>query len=197
MPVRVPRLGSLLEPFWGPLRLSWRPLGRYWGPLASFWSPLGGLLGHLEAVLGASWPVLERREADKARMPKSIKNLREMHDFCPLGPSWECPWRHLGAFWKPLEPSGGFFGDLDRYFGDSGPSRTVLGASWGTLAASWGFSGPRNRPGGMRIWVATHPPGPPPRTTPQDNPPGPPSGSCPGSPPAGEGIKGKGLPLCL
>eukprot|EP00959_Pyramimonas_sp_CCMP1952_P002832 58554-Pyramimonas_sp.AAC.1 len=72
MTVRVPRLGALLEPSWGPLRLSWRPLG--------------GLLGHLGAVLGASWPVLERREADKARTPKSFKKLTEIDDFCSLVP---------------------------------------------------------------------------------------------------------------
>ena len=148
MSVRVPRLGSLLEPSWGPLGPSWRPLGPSWGPLGLFWGSLGGLLGYVGAIFGASWAVVERREAEKARTPKSFKNLRKINDLCLLGPSGECFWRPLGASWKRLGPSGGYFGVLDRSFCDSGPSRTVLGASWGTLAPSWGFSGPQDPPGG-------------------------------------------------
>ena len=153
----VSRLGTLLEPFGGPLGPSWRPLGPFWGPLASLWGSLGGLLGYLGAILGAYWAVLECREAEKARTPKSFKNNWKINDFCLLVPSWECSWRPLGPSWKLLGPSGGYFSVLDRSFGDSGPSWTVLGASWGTLGPSWSFSGPRNRPGGMRIWVATPP----------------------------------------
>ena len=152
-----------------------RPLGPSWGPLASLWGSLGGLLGYLGAILGAYWAVLECWEAEKARTPKSFKNHWKINDFCLLVPSWECSWRPLGASWKRLGPSGGYFGVLDRSFCDSGPSRTVLGASWGTLAPSWGFSGPQDPPGGcVSGWRP--PPGPPPS-------------------PGGEGNKGKGLPF--
>eukprot|EP00959_Pyramimonas_sp_CCMP1952_P415968 8715169-Pyramimonas_sp.AAC.2 len=70
---RVPHLGTLLEPSWAPLGPSWRRLGpslRFLGP---FWDPLGGLLGRLRAILGASWRVLERREGEESRTPKSFK----------------------------------------------------------------------------------------------------------------------------
>ena len=43
------------------------------------WGSLGGLLGHLGAVLGASWPFLERREAEKARTRKSFNNLTNIN----------------------------------------------------------------------------------------------------------------------
>ena len=35
----------------------------------------------------ASWVVLERREAEKARMPKSFKNQWKINEFCLLGTS--------------------------------------------------------------------------------------------------------------
>ena len=76
--LRVPRLGTLLEPSWGRLGPSWRPLVPSWGPLGSFWGPLGGLLGHLGPILGSSWAVLERREAEKAKTPKSFKHQRKI-----------------------------------------------------------------------------------------------------------------------
>ena len=64
MAVRVPRLGPLLEPSWGPLGPPWMPLGPFWGAL-------GDLLGRLGAVFGGSWAVLERRKLENARRPKT------------------------------------------------------------------------------------------------------------------------------
>ena len=51
---------------------------------------LGALLGAgcLGAILEASWVVLERREAETARMPKSFKNQWEINVLCLLGTSW-------------------------------------------------------------------------------------------------------------
>ena len=53
----------------------------------------------------ASWAVLERRKAEKARSPKSFRNLRKIDDFRLLGLSWAAPWRPPGASWRPLGPS--------------------------------------------------------------------------------------------
>ena len=54
--------------------------------LEPFW--VGNLSGRAGAVLGAYWAVLARREAAKARTPKSKKKHWKMHDVCLLGPSW-------------------------------------------------------------------------------------------------------------
>ena len=91
-----PPLGPLLGPSWSPLGPSWAPLGPSWGPLGPSWGPLGGLLGCLGAILEASWVVLERREAEKARMPKSFKNQWKINEFCLLGTSWQGSWRPFG-----------------------------------------------------------------------------------------------------
>ena len=85
MPVRDPPLGPLFGPSWGPLGLSWAPLGPSWGPLGLSRGRLGGLLGRLGAFLGASSAVLERRKAEKARMPKTFKNNLKINDLCFLG----------------------------------------------------------------------------------------------------------------
>ena len=76
------------------------------------WDPLGGLLGRLGAILGASWAVLERREAEEARTPKSFKKQLEINEFSLLGPSWECSWRPLGASCRPFGPFGRHLGRL-------------------------------------------------------------------------------------
>ena len=98
-------LGDFRAPFWRSLGPSWAPLGPSWGPLGRSWGALGGLLGRLGVVLGASWAVLERRKGEKARKPKTYKNLREINDFGLLGPSWEGSWGSLGTSWRPLGPS--------------------------------------------------------------------------------------------
>ena len=64
--VRVPPLGPLLWPSWGPLERAWAPLGPFSGPFGPSWGPLGGLLGRPRAVLGAPGAVLERRKLEKA-----------------------------------------------------------------------------------------------------------------------------------
>ena len=99
---------AVLGPSWGPLGPSWGDLGGLFcrlrrcldqrseyaknvrftkgmgrflplaGPLGGLLGRLGGLLGHLGAILWVSWAVLERREAEKARTPKSLKKLRDI-----------------------------------------------------------------------------------------------------------------------
>ena len=70
MSVRVPPLGPLLGPSWGPL-----------GPCGG---PLGGLLGHLGAILGASWAVLDALETKQVNMLKKYALLKEWDDVCLL-----------------------------------------------------------------------------------------------------------------
>ena len=124
--------GSLV---WAP---SWSRLGGLLGRIGGLLGRLGALLGRLGALLGASWAVLgreleaswvvlERREAEKARIPKSFKNLRKSNDFCFLGTSWQGSWRPLGASWRPFGPSGGHLG----------PSWRHPGLSWWPGWASW------------------------------------------------------------
>ncbi len=143
-----PPSGHSLGTVLGAFCASGRRLGPSWCTFGPFGDPLGGLLGRPGATLGASWAVLARGEAEKARTPKFLKNVWEIHDFCLLGLSWERSWRPFGASRRPLGPSGGRQGVLDRSFGDSGPSWIVLGASWGTLGPSWDFFRLRNSPGG-------------------------------------------------
>ena len=88
---------------------------------SSLGSVLGGLFGRLGAVLGASWAVLERRKAERARSPKTSKKPMKINDFGFLGPSWEASWMPLGPSWRPLGPSGGH---LERF-----------GAIWSRLKA--------------------------------------------------------------
>ena len=77
---------GLLGASWGLLGASWSgrlglsvrvpPLGRLLGPclepLGPSWGALRGLLGNLGTVLEASWAVLERRDDEKARTPKTF-----------------------------------------------------------------------------------------------------------------------------
>ena len=49
--------------------------------------PLGSLVGDLGAILEASRAVLSRLKAEQAKMPKSFKHLRKIHDFGLFGPS--------------------------------------------------------------------------------------------------------------
>ena len=141
MSVRVPRLGPLLEPSWGPLGPSWRPLGPSWGPLGPSWGRLGGLLGRLGAILGASWAVLERREAEKARIPRSFKNHRIITDCWLLGPSWQGSWGPLGASWGLLDPSGRHLGRLEigfrRFWTVMRPLGTLV-SCFGARLGPWG-----------------------------------------------------------
>ena len=118
-------LGGLLGPSWaswGPLGLSWRPvgpscealavmgpswgsLGPSWWPLGRLlglsWEPLGALLGRLGAILGASWADLGRREAEKARTPKTFKKHRKLISFA----SFALLRSLLEASWGVLEAS--------------------------------------------------------------------------------------------
>ena len=111
------------------------------------WGSLGGLLGRLGAVLEASWPVLERREAKKARRQKHIENHNGKSMILasrgPLG-------RPLGGFSERLggllARLGAILGVLERSFGVSGPSWAVLEASWGLLGPSLGPLGPGKAP---------------------------------------------------
>ena len=152
------------------LRL-WEPLGLFWGPLGLFGGRLGRLLGHLGAILRASWAVLERREAQIARTPKTFKNQWKSNDFCFLGPSWEASWRPLGASWRPLGPSGGHLGRPGAIFRRllvlfdrlDGPPRRPL-ARFGTLVGEGTVPGanagnfPRAQPrpaapGNLGVWA--------------------------------------------
>eukprot|EP00959_Pyramimonas_sp_CCMP1952_P379096 7940906-Pyramimonas_sp.AAC.1 len=76
-------------------------------------------------MLGTSRAVLERREAEQARPPKSFQTNGKSMMFA----SWRLlgsALGGLGASWIPLAPCGGYFGVFDRSFNDSGPSWTVL-----------------------------------------------------------------------
>ena len=140
MSVRVPPLGPLFGPSWGSLGPSWAPLGPFWSSLGPSWDPFGGHLGHLGAVLGASRSVLERRKLEKARTPKTLKNIMKINDFGLLGPSWEASWSALWASWRPLGPSWGHLGRLGallgRLGGLLGPLGRFLGPSWPVLRPS-------------------------------------------------------------
>ena len=96
MSVCVPPLGPLLGRSGGSLGPSWRALGLSGGPRGPSRGSLGGLLSRLVAICGAYWAVWERREAEKAETRQSTTHPRDIHDFCFLGPYWECSWRPLG-----------------------------------------------------------------------------------------------------
>ena len=113
------RLGGHLGRLGGLLGRLGALLGPSWGPLGPSWGHLGGLVGDLGAILGASWAVLSRRKAEKAKMPKSFKNLRKINDFGLFGPSWRTSWRPLGPSWRPLGPSWGLLGRLGALLGAS------------------------------------------------------------------------------
>ena len=93
---------AALGPSGGSLGPPWAALGPSGGPLGPSWVRRGGLLGRLGAVLGGSWAVLERRKAEKAKMPKTSKKPMEINDFGFVGPSLEGSWRSLGASWRSL-----------------------------------------------------------------------------------------------
>ena len=101
MSVRVPRLGTLLEPSWGPLGPSWRPLGPSRSPLGQFCCSLGSLLGRLGAILRAFPAVLERERPNpfknlrrNARTPNSFKHLGNI-DACCVGGFPRAQVRHV------------------------------------------------------------------------------------------------------
>ena len=145
MAVRVPRLGSLLEPSWGPIGPSWRPLGQSWGHLGPFGGPLGDLSGRLGAVLWASWGVLERRKLKMRERQNPSKTNGKSTIFASWGPFWRplgCLLGHLGGLLGRLEA---ILGVVERSSGVWGPSWTMLGASWGPLGAIWSPLGLRNR----------------------------------------------------
>ena len=100
-------------------------------------------MSRLGAILGASWVVLERREAETARMPKSFNHLRKINDFCLLGTSWQGSWRPLGASGSHL---GRFGAILWRIGALLDHIEGLLGASWLFLGLSGGPRG--RRPGG-------------------------------------------------
>eukprot|EP00959_Pyramimonas_sp_CCMP1952_P124471 2602853-Pyramimonas_sp.AAC.1 len=74
MSVRLPNLGSLMEPSWGTLGRSWRPLGPSWGHLGAPSGRFGALLeaprGNVWGPLGPPWfvgmPKGERQNVSKA-----------------------------------------------------------------------------------------------------------------------------------
>ena len=187
MSVLVPRPGTLLEPSWGPLGPSWRRLGPSWGPLGPLWVPPGSLRGRLRAIWGASWAVLERREAEEARTPKSFKNRLEINDFSSWGPLGSAPGGFLGRL-------AGLLGRLEAVkasWTDRSAIRGPLGPSWGPLGAVLACLGAFFGSGSSRGGIVSDP-GPPLGTPPRDPPSVPPTGT---HPPGGEGIKGKGLPF--
>ena len=146
-PLRV-----LLAAFLGPPGASWGPLRSLltvWGEGDIFggrarnfssgspsWATLEAIL---EAVLGASWVVLERRKAEKARMPKSFQNLYKIDDLGLSGRSRGASWGPLGASWRPLGPSWGHLGRLGAIFGRLGRlvgSSAKVSGSFGALQPS-------------------------------------------------------------
>ena len=132
-----------MGPSWDSLGPPWGPLGPSEGSLGPSWGPLGGLLGRLGAILGVSWAVLERREDENAKTPKSFKNHLEINDFCLSGPSWEASWRLPGASWRPLGPSWGHLGRLRPM---CRCLETVLGSLGGLLGLSWHVFDPSGAP---------------------------------------------------
>ena len=121
--VRVPPLGPLLGPSWGPL-------GPSWGALGGLFGGLGGLLGRL----GASG----RRKGENAKIiQKPYDNqrlwllgalLRRV-----LGLSWDvlqASWAVLKPCWASLADRSATRGFLDRLGGLLGPSWPVLEPSW-------------------------------------------------------------------
>ena len=80
-------------------------MGLSWGILGALSGRLGGLVGRLQDVLG-------RLGAEKAKTPKTFKNLRKTNDFLPFGLSWKAFWRRLGASWGLAGPSWGPLGSL-------------------------------------------------------------------------------------
>ena len=142
-----------------------------------FFLPLGALLGRLSelswGLLGASWAVVERREAETAETLKPFKNLREIDDFCLSGPSGDASRSSLGASWGPLWPSLGCLGPILGHLGAiwavlGGSSRPPeaswgpLGASCGPLGPSWalqgrsGHSGPQIRADQFSMYIGIH-----------------------------------------
>ena len=117
---------------------SWAPLGGLLG-LGPPWVVLGGLLGSLGAIVGASWAVLKRREAEKTRTPKPFNNLRRSMIFASPGPFWECSWSFLGASRRRLGPSGGNLGRPEVIFWRF---EALLGCLSGLLRPSWPVTSP-------------------------------------------------------
>ena len=85
---------------------------------------LFAILGHVEAILGASWEVLGRRESEKARTdPKQLQKPSEKTiDFASLDPlekSLGC----LGLYWGDLR---GLLGSLGASGSRKGEDPTQL-----------------------------------------------------------------------
>ena len=141
---------------WAVLGPSWGVLGPSWGPLGPSGGSLGGLVGRLGAVLETSWAVLERREAEKARRPKTSKNTMEIDDFCRSGPSWEASREASGGV---LEASGAVLGQSRASWAHLWACRgsprpifrraralrsrlgSLLGPSWRVLEPPWAARG--------------------------------------------------------
>ena len=140
------RLGGPFGLSWAALGPCWVPLGPSWGRLGQSWGRLGGSWGRLREVLGASWTLLERREAESVKTSKTFKNLWKSHDFCFLGLSWEASWRHPEASWRHLGPSGGNIWRLGIIFRRLGALLGCLGGLfgrfWPVFGLSWARLGP-------------------------------------------------------
>ena len=119
---RKARIVGSCSPSWA---LLWAVLGPSWEPFRPSWGSLGGLLGRL----GTS-------EARKGENHNNIGNTFGKHFWIPLGTPLGPLVGRLESFLSRL---GAILGVLERSFGDSGPSWTILGASWGP---SWLVLGP-------------------------------------------------------
>ena len=127
MSVRVPRLGSLLEPSWGPL---WAVLGASWavfgpsgGPLEPSWGGLRGLWGRLGASGSrkSENPKKPSKTIDKSMIFPSLGHLGR-----PLRGLLRASWAVFELSWTVLRPCEGIF-DC---------SRAVLERSWAALEPS-------------------------------------------------------------
>ena len=120
--------GAILDSSWAVLGPSWAVLGPSWGPIGPSWGDLGGLLDRLGAPGG-----------QKRQNPPNLQKPMGSHDVCLLGPSWEASWRHPGASWRLLRPSGGNLGRLGaKSFSSSDdasrhPCRPTKNSSWNLL----------------------------------------------------------------
>eukprot|EP00959_Pyramimonas_sp_CCMP1952_P175870 3674986-Pyramimonas_sp.AAC.1 len=91
----------------GVSEVSWAILGPSCGRFGGLFGPFEGHLGSLfcdhGAILGGSWVVSGRREAEQTQVPKSFKHLKSINDFGLFGPSWMPSWEPLGPSLRPLK----------------------------------------------------------------------------------------------
>ena len=109
---------------WNARGASWALLGAFSGPFATFIGGSGVVFRPSWAILrlspgprgpswsrfGRRWAVLERRNSEKARRPKTSKKLMKINDVGLLGLSWEASWDAFGASWSSLGTSSGLPG---------------------------------------------------------------------------------------